>query len=79
MMNVTMHLRDVKCCGMNYEELVQHIISEVPGCIVMVMNAWIVQQHNILIATCVRFSRQKMHGRSLGTGICLFCVIRTVH
>lgn len=62
MMNVNMHLRDIECCGVNCEELVQNIISEVPGCIVMVMNAWILQQHYILIATCVRFSRQKMHG-----------------
>ena len=34
-----MHLTDKECCGVNCEELVQDIISEVPGCIVMVMNA----------------------------------------
>jgi hypothetical protein len=79
MMNVTMHLRDIECCGVNCGELVQDIILEVPGCIVMVMNALILQQHYILIATCVRFSRQKMHGYSLGTGICLLYVICTVH
>ena len=39
MMNVNMHLTDKECCGVNCEELVQDIISEVPGCIVMVMNA----------------------------------------
>lgn len=61
MMNVNMYLTDKECCGVNCEELVQDIISEVPGCIVMVMNAWIPQQQYVLIAACVRFSRQKMH------------------
>jgi len=78
MINVTMQLRDIEC-GVYCEELVQDIISEVPGCIVMMMNAWIVQQHYILIATCVRSLRHKRHGSSLGTGICLFYVIHTVH
>lgn len=51
MMNVNMHLRDIECFVVNCEELVQDTISEVPGFIVMVMNAWIPQQHYILIVT----------------------------
>jgi len=49
----------LECCGMNCGELVQDIILEVSGCIVVAMNAWILQQHYILIATCVRFLGRK--------------------
>jgi len=56
-MIVNRRLRDIECCGVNYEKLVQDIISEVPDCIVMVMSAWILQLYYILIANCVRFLR----------------------
>lgn len=82
MMNVNMHLRVIECCGVNCEELLRDIISEVPGCIVMVImlgfyNSKLYKLQ--LMQLVLGFLRQKMHGYSLSTGICLFYVIHTVH
>jgi hypothetical protein len=41
MMNVSMNLRDMEYGHMNCYEMVQGVILEMPGCIVMVVNALI--------------------------------------